>query len=257
MTSASTSSSLASASAAPTATGAVSERRLSRTITNPSAPKYGRRYAHAQAKLYLVIHEICGPCFDHADAQRCLSILAASDSLSLFASVESLNIGLLWDPQTVARFRWRYYHCPTYIHHRVPADHPLLISTAIDLNSIGNKNAAHTEAANSGQALVVLLDSLTHNHREFINRFCKALLAKQALMEGNKSVGLVRELPMSVALDMAMNALIVKNKAELRKLLMEFQDHRVFQTIEDGKIEVLRILLSDHDIIRMSSLRLR
>lgn len=226
-----------------------SERRTARTIANPSAPKYGRRYAHAQARLYLVVHELCGPCFDHPDAQKCLSILANCDSLTLFASVEILNIGLHWDAQTLARFHWRYYHIPTYVHHRVPADHPLLLSSAMELTSLSSKKVKGD--SNTGQALIVLLDSLTHNHRDFLRRFCAELVRKH---EGGTKQSLAREMPLTAALSIATNALLVRNKAELKKLLMEFVDHRVFQLYEDNHQEHLRVLLSDHDIMRLSNM---
>lgn len=238
-------------------------------FVNRAVPKYGGRYAHVQSKLYLVIHELCGPMFDHAEAQHCLSVLVACESITLIASIELINVHLRWDSQILHRFCWKYYHLPTYIHHRLPRDHPFMKSV-----KVGVSNVAASE--NSGNALFVVLDSLTFKHKEIIVQICRGILkkwndrkekAKSATSSSSAGAGgkakannSEEDLPKAIYLEHATAIVaqhnVVRTKSELRGWLKEFIDHRIVDISQDKNGEILKILLSDEDIEKVSRINL-
>jgi hypothetical protein len=98
-------------------------RKPSRMVVQ-DAHRWGGRYALAQSKLYVVIHDVCGQALSSLISQQCLSLLAACPSVALLACVENLNSLVLWDRSMLANFHWSFEHAPSYRSFRLPQDHP-------------------------------------------------------------------------------------------------------------------------------------
>ena len=238
----------------------VLERR-SRNL-NPSMPKWKGRYAHCQDRLYIVVHELCGPFFENYEVQKCFSILASCESVSIIASVEILNLALTWDADVLHHFDWKYFHLPTYMHHKLPLDHSIIGASANDILSRKGSNAPKGE--NGGQGLDAVLDSLTSNHRHFLQKICKEVVQRHITASAkpkgdpkkpSKSLSdtkLPNEISFSDAFAIAGNALIVRSKPELKTLIAEYIDHKVLELDESNSQEVVRLLLSDADIKRLA-----
>lgn len=139
-----------------------------------AAPKYGGRYAHTQARLYLVVSEICGPAFAHMDAQSCLAVLAGCKSISMVASVDFLNVSFLWDAQAVSRFAWSYCHCSTYQHHLIPADHIFLANNDKQMRQAGLRGETSMQC---------IEQSMPQSHKDLLALFCRKSLDKRDLLD--------------------------------------------------------------------------
>jgi hypothetical protein len=219
-----------------------------RRRTYGTMPKYGGRYAHAHARLFLVVHNLCGCCFEHPHAQQVLSILASCASISMLATIDDLNVGLQWDTHTQRRFNWRLEHLATFSHHRAPIDHPLLITSEAELRKA-------TKDPPSGDALLVVLRTFTRNHRDFLQTICRKLLAdKDTVTEvkvdnKRRTFHMLKFILFSTAVLLAKDALVAKSEKELKKLLVEFVDHSILQIEEENNKQLLRVLLSDQDVI--------
>lgn len=66
------------------------------------------------SRVYVTIHNIDGPALRSPGSQRLLSRLAAVPGVHLAASIDHVNAPLIWDLQTRDRFRWSWYHTPTF-----------------------------------------------------------------------------------------------------------------------------------------------
>eukprot|EP01039_Chlorochromonas_danica_P005863 gene5863-6456_t len=229
------------------------ERRQLAMQMNKAQPKYGGRYAHTQARLYLIIDEICGPIFAHMEAQACLSILAACKSISLIASLEILNLPLLWDSLTLARFAWSYQHLPTYVHHHFPADHCLW--------SHGGGETTSRSSGPDGDVhrTATMFESLPYAHREILRIMCRKVIEKQRLLEerkADKSIATGRaknkqnkEDPHCIDLDdvvkEATASMLARTRAELEVICKNFFDHRILEDLRTARGNHLKVLLSD------------
>ncbi|KAJ1426737.1 origin recognition complex subunit 2-domain-containing protein [Ochromonadaceae sp. CCMP2298] len=105
-------------------------RRGGRMVVQ-DAHRWGGRYALAQSKLYVVIHDVCGHALSSEASQQCLSVLAACPSVSLLACVENLNSIAVWDRRMLANYRWSFEHVPTYRSFRLPQNHPFFASADV------------------------------------------------------------------------------------------------------------------------------
>ena len=76
--------------------------------------RWGGRYAQAQPRLYLIIHDICGKGLNDPISQQCLGVLAKCPSVSILATLVNLNSVLRWTPIALAQYRWTYMHTPTF-----------------------------------------------------------------------------------------------------------------------------------------------
>jgi hypothetical protein len=79
-----------------------------------SADRWGGRYAQAQSRLYLIIHDITGPVLCDAVVQQCLATLAQCASVSMVATLGNLNSIVQWDRRLLAQFGWSYHHYATF-----------------------------------------------------------------------------------------------------------------------------------------------
>jgi hypothetical protein len=79
-----------------------------------SADRWGGRYAQAQSRLYLIIHDITGPGLCDAVVQQCLATLAQCVSVSIVATLGNLNSIVQWDRRLLAQFGWSYHHYATF-----------------------------------------------------------------------------------------------------------------------------------------------
>ena len=65
------------------------------------------------------------------ETQAVLSHLAAIPSIRMVASMEHVNVPLLWDKRTTARFSWLYLELTTFVPHHIdiPTMQPLLCNS--------------------------------------------------------------------------------------------------------------------------------
>lgn len=92
---------------------AAGRKRSSRAVVADSE-RWGGRYALAQSKLYIVVHDICGAALCSETTQQCLAVLAECKSVALLATAENLNSVVHWDRRVLAMYCWSYHHVPTY-----------------------------------------------------------------------------------------------------------------------------------------------
>lgn len=142
-------------------TGAKRKRESVRSAQSKFVdPNWGGRYAHAQGRLYIVIHDIGADSLSSPSCQECLSLLAACASVSIIATVEHLNTPSLWNPSQLSRFNWMYEHIPTYV------NFPLTKKSAF----VSDRNKTIEQFDSS--AVDHVLASVTHKHKEIFAVLC-------------------------------------------------------------------------------------
>lgn len=94
-----------------------------------NAERWGGRFAHAQSRLYLIIHDICGTALSDPVTQHCLATLASCASVSIVATLGNLNSMVHWDSRVLAQFAWSYHHIATFDRYNIPAgaEFPLVV----------------------------------------------------------------------------------------------------------------------------------
>lgn len=218
----------------------------------PSANSEGKgKWAYNQSKLYLIVQDICGHSFHSSEAQECLSILAACESITMVATTSSMNSHLLWSSLTAFRYSWRYIRVNTFLHHSIPTDHILFLTTTTASGVVVKET--------TGEALIPVLRSLAKRHIEFLIAIANTYIrAKSQNAHEKYHLGVIGSyiiFPFTEAADIALAGLIVKSKGELLTLIKEFIDHNILtHEIMEKKGEFLKFLISEQDL-RMIILR--
>lgn len=202
------------------------------------------KWANLQSKLYLIIHEISSGIFWNYEAQECLSILASCESITIIASSSLLNANLLWDSLLFSRFAWRFIEVNTFQHSKLPFDHPFIRNIVTGPGGIIMKE-------NTGENLIPVLRSFGKGHIEFLQRIGDAYFKSKQKTETTAKYFRNGHImfPFQEALEIALNSLIVKKKADLTALIKELIDHRILLHVLDEKKggEYLKFLISEID----------
>lgn len=239
-------------SSANTALGPAKPPTRRSLARQPSANSEGKgKWAYNQSKLYLIVQDICGHSFHSSEAQECLSILAACESTTMIATTSSMNSHLLWSSLTAFRYAWRYIRVNTFLHHSIPTDHILFLTTTTASGVVVKET--------TGEALIPVLRSLAKRHIEFLIAIANTYIrAKSQNAHEKYHLGVIGSyiiFPFTEAADIALAGLIVKSKGELLTLIKEFIDHNILtHEIMEKKGEFLKFLISEQDL-RMIILR--
>lgn len=188
-------------------------------------PRWGGRFTQAKSRLYIMIHGIDGNALQLSEIQACLSILSSSTSVSIIASSDSINCPMLWSDLVHARFKWLFYHVPTFEIYR---------------NSIRNleKNRWNKENTNNNSEINYILQSLIPRHREVLRYICKDsidrrknidILMKKNINNNNKNK--IDIMSKGITLDelssYCTSKMITKTISELKILLNELSDQNL------------------------------
>jgi hypothetical protein len=208
-----------------------SSRRIQQSST---LVKYSiGRYAHNQTRLFIVIHELCGPILADSNAYSCLSILASSKAVAMICSVRCTNVVTLWSPIVVTQFNWKYYHFGPHENQHIqtlttsllPRDH-VIFHAGKSHSGVGSLGIIGTDV------LLTVLHSVDANARELLCMICR---------EGGAITGVK-------LLDLAGKKLIAKFREDLMLKLKELIDHNVVTLTRQGSFEIFRAMLSEEDI---------
>lgn len=198
-------------------------------ISGEADPSWGGRYAHAQAKLYLIVHSIDGDCLQSIESQRILARLADCASVSIIATSDKVNAPLLWGHEELARFRWTFVHVPTYVDYDLRADFALFAGTK--------------GPGSQGHALEYILASLTNDHRQLVgvlaadalSRLAKKAADTNDISAASSSNLAHRGIPFDELLPITVRKLIANTKERLTTLLKELEDHRLLSLTGDSR----------------------
>ena len=200
-------------------------------------PTWGGRFAHAQAKLYIVVKGIDGDCLQGIESQRVLADLAQCPAVSIIATCDKINAPLLWGNDLLSKFRWSFEHVPTYVSYPIRSDFAMFT---------GQKGAVA-----QNQALEYILRSLTNRHKELLSLVASESLKLQDLGDSSSSMkGLLFE----ELLDLATKAMIVQTSNNLSTYLKELEDHRLVSiTTDASKRKFVLVLLSRDTLEKLAS----
>lgn len=201
--------------------------------TRIADPKWGGRYSHAQAKLYIVVRSIDGESLQSEESQMCLSLLAACSSVSMIATAESLNTPVMWSPQLLSKFRWANYHVPTYE------------SYAFNPTEVNSLGGGSKEFPGGARALEYIFKSLTKRHEELVSMLAKDAI-KQCETDKIASSSMINESESgSTASYRGMNieellvetsrSVVARSMPELNTLLQELIDHKIVNKAFDSQ----------------------
>ncbi|MCO5576973.1 hypothetical protein L7F22_030794 [Adiantum nelumboides] len=158
--------------------------------------------------VYVIVHNIDGPCLRDADTQQVLANLAGSSNVRLVASMDHINTPLLWDKRTsTTKFKWCWHNTPTYAPYTAETMNLPLI-----LVSSGS--------AKSARSALLVLQSLTPNAQSVFR-----ILADYQLNHSE-------ELGLSVhkLYTLCRERFLVSSELTLRSHLTEFKDHELVKS---------------------------
>ncbi|MCO5552007.1 hypothetical protein L7F22_005515 [Adiantum nelumboides] len=158
--------------------------------------------------VYVIVHNIDGPCLRDADTQQVLANLAGSSNVRLVASMDHINTPLLWDKRTsTTKFNWCWHNTPTYAPYAAETMNLPLI-----LVSSGS--------AKSARSALLVLQSLTPNAQSVFR-----ILADYQLNHSE-------ELGLSVhkLYTLCRERFLVSSELTLRSHLTEFKDHELVKS---------------------------
>lgn len=181
-------------------------------------PSWGGRFAHAKAKLYIVVQNIDAESLQSSESQRVLAALAECPSVSLIATCDKVNTPLLWSSGMLAKFRWHFQHVPTFESRPVPSGFALL--------------AGRKGVASQDHALEYILGSLTGRHKEMLELLARErqeeLQATNRLdSEGKGGGGAFKGTSLDDLYDLAKKAGLVSQSTMFQSYLKELEDHRL------------------------------
>ncbi|KAF6001107.1 Origin recognition complex subunit 2 [Cyanidiococcus yangmingshanensis] len=223
----------------------------SNAATSDSGPRSGRsmmdllqnigeRYGEgAPQRLFLIMHNIDGPGLATAEAQATLATLAALPRVHLIASLDQMDVTLLWPISSCyERFRWIWQHCPTYLPHTVEMS-----------------GAAECASSPSDEQVVrgatMLLSGLTPNAQRIFRILAELQLHQLADLarDATRSAG-SRTKPGVPFVDFyrqCRERFLVSNPNALRSILRELADHNLLGASARGRRSVVPGLESGRD----------
>lgn len=217
-------------------------------------------------RLYLLIHNLDGPGISSPQAQEILLSLASIPNISLLASVDHINAGLLLNPGSFASTSFLFHDATTFTPYITEQSaHASLI---LRLTMAGNGSAS----VNKHSAQLVLA-SLTDNARDLFRMLGKACIdsaltssgpgrrkSKKSTVyypeddedgeeDGEEGSGTERGITYEELFSRCRSAFIVNSEATFKSILGEFRDHELLTEIRgsDGS-DVLSIPLTMDDL---------
>jgi origin recognition complex subunit 2 len=157
-----------------------------------------------ERELLLVVHSMDAAPMRSRVVRNALATLAAAPGVRLVASSDSVHAQVLWDEQQLAALNFVLRPAHTL--------QPYLAETA-------HKPAAVAREQGSAQGAAFVLRSLTQNHKDVLK-----VLAHHQLQESETGMT-QQDLYEECSRDM-----IVSSLTQLRRLLVEFKDHKVVGT---------------------------
>lgn len=212
-------------------------------------PKWGGRYSHTQAKLYIIVNSIDGESIQSDESQTCLALLAACSSVSIIANAESLNAPVMWSPQTLSMYRWANYHVPTYK------------SYAFDATEVNSLSGGSKEFPGGTKALEYIFKSLTKRHEELVSMLAKdAIKQYDAVKVGSSSstadlntLSTYRGINIEDLLVETSRSVVARSMPELNTLLQELIDHKIVSKVYDSQRKLfVWITLPPHTLRKLA-----
>lgn len=205
-------------------------------------PDWGKRYVHAQARLYILIDSIDGPLLRSELVIRVLSQLAACSSVSLIAASDTLNASMLWSPLQLAHFRWTYMHTPIWEPYPrrkdsgTPdaSDNPNAVGE-VDPDSM-NDLIENNTGVKDAMGLDAILAALTESSKELLRQMMKLCTPVNTVTSTSTSTStgssrdpkqLTSSILKSTLLEVCKKNLILRSGVELDNQLTELVDQRI------------------------------
>ncbi|VDP90145.1 unnamed protein product [Echinostoma caproni] len=184
----------------------------------------------SKAPLYLLLHNIDGPGLRNTKAQAVLAQLAALDNVHLIASVDHINMPILWSHNELARFSWIWEDCTTLADYKQEASYANSFFLQNLLGGLAGGLGFGTGASGGKLAsLRQVAASLTQNARDIFRMIAEHQLnAPLHETRGNHVVQLLfTGMPLEDLYWRCRDAFLTNSEATLRIQLTEFRDHKL------------------------------
>nr|XP_009801895.1 PREDICTED: origin recognition complex subunit 2-like isoform X2 [Nicotiana sylvestris] len=156
----------------------------------------------------IIAHNIDGPELRDSDSQQCLASIAACSHVHMVASIDHVNVPLLWDKKMVhTQFNWYWCHVPTFAPCKVEAMFFAFI-------------LAHGATAQSVKTASIVLQSLTPNAQNVFK-----VLAEHQLAHSDEE-----GMPINNLYTTCQERFLVSSQVTLNSHLTEFKDHELIKT---------------------------
>ncbi|KAK9802787.1 hypothetical protein WJX73_004528 [Symbiochloris irregularis] len=185
---------------------------LNHTRGDPEVLMHQLQSARAEPRLYVVLHHIDGPGLRTAEAQGLLAELSACPCIHLVASMDAVNMPLLWDRQASAQFNWAHFDVTSY----APYGHETVLVPSLLLGC---------KEEQAGKGAAVVLRTLTSAARTIFRLLAEHQLSGGDLDGDDESGGMTFQ----ALFRQCRERFLVANEMALRSHLSEFKDHRLLQ----------------------------
>lgn len=180
-----------------------------------------------ESPLYIIIHNLDGLGLRNVGAQSIISRLASLPNIHVLASVDHLNISVLWSHDELARFCWIWEECTNFMNYTVEASY----SNNLFLQHVlgGLANSGGSVGGGRGHASLISLRrvaaSLTQNARDIFRIIAEHQLNAPLHQTSAATVGM----PLEDLYWRCRDAFLTNNEATLRVQLTEFRDHELLK----------------------------
>nr|CAG4634980.1 EOG090X0AVI [Alona affinis] len=178
-------------------------------------------------EAYIIIHNMDGPSLQFTREQEMIARLAAVSGLHVIASIDHINMPLLWDQRKLSQSKFVYFDCTTF----APYTEEI---------SYENSLLVHQSSTLGLASLVHVFASLTFNAKAIF-----ILIAQRQL--DSKDDSNYHGFPFHELYNDCRDRMLVNSDLTLRAQLTEFKDHKLLRMrrTPDGT-EVLHIPLENN-----------
>ncbi|KAJ2380371.1 Origin recognition complex subunit 2 [Coemansia sp. RSA 2611] len=167
-------------------------------------------------KMYIVVHNIDGPCL--RKHQTSLAVLASNPRIHLLASIDHIEAPLIWDTSSITRFNWTWHDLTTFEPYTVETSYENFTTEAKEL---GPRGVLH------------VLASLTENAKGIFRILAEYQIAESVMddtPESQKAGSTIPEMPYNSYFTACRDQFLVTSEMTFRSQLTEFRDHKVIQS---------------------------
>ncbi|RKP14747.1 origin recognition complex, subunit 2, partial [Piptocephalis cylindrospora] len=203
-------------------------------------------------RLYLLVHNLDGPGLSSPQAQEALLTLASIPNISLLASVDHINAGLLLNPGPFSTSSFLFHDSTTFVPYiteqSAHASLILRLTTAGNGATMVNKHSAQ-----------LVLASLTDNARDLFRMLGQACIDSAPFSSNTlkrpEGTSVERGITYEELFSRCRAAFIVNSEATFKSILGEFRDHDLLtETRGSDGSDVLSIPLTTMDLEELCGL---
>ncbi|CAH8565215.1 unnamed protein product [Heterobilharzia americana] len=178
-----------------------------------------------KSPLFLLLNNIDGPGLRNGKTQAVLARLAEVPNIHLIASLDHVNMPILWSHNELARFSWIWEDCTNFYNYTEESSYANSQILQTILGGIGDGSGSTGSAGAMFASLRQVTASLTQNARDIFRMIVEHQL--ETPYQEDKTV--INGIAMEDLYWRCRDAFLTSNEATLKAQLTEFRDHKLIK----------------------------